>query len=157
MTTISATCVSSGEIPVDTDAFIFDRNTGSTFELPANSVLIELSARRVDNTDPDLNDKLTADRSIVVGIPGDPILFTGTYGVPTNDLNNDCFATILDKPVTDITRFPKKIPTPIVIRSGLLGPITGGTILFSIKYKTFPPRTPISGIGGLANFRHLLS
>lgn len=157
MTTTSITCVSSGIIPVATDAYIYNINTGQQFNLPANSILTELNIRRVNHTNPSVNDLLTADRSVIIGIPGDPILFTGTYGVGTNDLNDDLFANIIDKPVVDITRFPKKVPTPIVIRSGLLGDIVSGQILISVKYKSFPTNTPITGNGGLGNIRHLLS
>ena len=157
MTTISATCVSSGVIPVPMDAYIYNMCTGERFDLPANSILTELNIRRVNHTDNQINDLLTADRSVLVGIPGDPILFSGTFGVGTNDLNNDCFANIVDKPGTDVTRFPKKTPTPIVIRSGLLGDITEGQILVNVKYKTFPTNTPITGAGGLGNLKHLLS
>lgn len=157
MTTTSITCVSAGIIPVATDAYIYNINTGQRFDLPANSVLTELNIRRVNNTNGLINDLLTPDRSIIVGIPGDQILFTNTYGVGTNDLNNDCFANIIDKPVTDVTRFPKKDPIPIVIRSGLLGDITEGQILVNVKYKSFPTNTPITGNGGLGTLRHLLS
>lgn len=157
MTTTSITCVSSGIIPVATDAYIYNLNTGQRFDLPANSILTELNIRRTNHTNSSVNDYLTPDRSVIVGIPGDPILFTNTYGIGTNDLNNDCFANVVDKPVTDITRFPKKVPTPIVIRSGLLGDITEGQILVSVKYKSFPTNTPITGAGGLGNLRHLLS
>jgi hypothetical protein len=157
MTTISATCVSIGTIPVATDAYIYNMITGQRFDLPANSILTELNIRRVNHTNELVNDLLTADRSVIFGIPGDPIAFTGTYGVGTNDLNNDYFANIVDKPVTDITRFPQKVPVPIVIRSGLLGDITEGQILVNVKYKSFPTNTPITGAGGLGNIRHLLS
>ena len=157
MTTISATCVSSGVIPVLIDAFIYNICTGVRFDLPPNSIIKELNIRRVNHTDNAVNDLLTVDRSIIIGIPGDPILFSGTFGVPTNDLNNNCFANIVDKPVIDVTRFPKKTPTPVVIRSGLLGDITEGQILVNVKYKTFPTNTPIIGDGGLGNLRHLLS
>ena len=69
---------------------------------------------------------------------GAPV-FAYMTGKVFNDLNNDCFANIIDKPVTDITRFPKKVPTPIIIRSGLLGDITNGHILVNIKYKIKSP------------------
>jgi hypothetical protein len=156
MTTVTA--VSSGIIPVGTDAYIYDINSGEQVLLPAYSILVEISIRRVNHTDNNVNDSLTPNRSVIVGIPGDPTVYSGVYGVPTNDLNTDgWFAAILDKPVMELNRIPKTVSTPIIIRSGLLGDIVNGEILVSFKYRQFPTNRPIIGNGGNGILRHLLS
>lgn len=149
----TVTAVSSGTIPVATDAFLYDLNTGGLVNYPENSILVEMSVRRTNNTNQAINDTLTADRSIIIGIVGDPLHFTGAYGIPTNNLNDGMFAAILDKPVDQINRFPQTNNVPITIRSGLLGDITNGQILVSLRFRMFPVNRPITGVAGAAVFK----
>jgi hypothetical protein len=149
MTTVTA--VSSGTIPVLTDAYLYDINTGIQVNVPEDAILVEMSVRRTNDT------IMTANRSIIIGIVGDPTYYTGSYGIPTNNLNDNMYATVIDKPVDQITRFPQTVDVPITIRSGLLGDITNGQLLVSLKFKKFPPNRPISGFGGAAVSRHLLA
>lgn len=157
ISTTTVTAVSSGVIPVVGDAYLYDINTGIQVNVPENSILLEMSVRRTNNTDSDINDSLTPDRSIIIGIPDDPTHYTGSYGIPTNNLNNSMYATVIDKPVDQINRFPQTSNVPITLRSGLLGDITNGQILVSLKFRNFPPNRPIMGIGGAGVLRHLLS
>ena len=151
ISTTTVTAVSTGTIPVSTDAYLYDINTGIMILVPENSILVEISVRSVTGS------TLTADRSIIIGIVGDPIHFTGSYGIPTNNLNSTMYATIIDKPVDQINRFPQTTNVAITLRSGLLGDITSGQILVSLKFRNFPPNRPIMGIGGAAVLRHLLT
>lgn len=155
--TTTITAVSSGVIPATTDAYIYDINTGEQVMLPAYSILVEISIRRVNNTNNNLSSLLTPNRSIIIGLQNDPILFTGVYGVPTNDLNIDgFFVSIIDKPGNEINRTPNNVAEPIVIRSGLLGDIVNGEVLVSFKYKQFPTNRPIIGNGGKAIFKTII-
>lgn len=157
ISTTTVTAVSSGTIPVNSDAYLYDINTGIQILVPESSILVEISVRRTNNTNSSINDTLTPDRSIIIGIIGDPTHYTGSYGVPTNNLNDSMYTTIIDKPVDQINRFPQTANVPITLRSGLLGDITNGQILVSLKFRNFPPNRPVIGIGGAAVLRHLLT